>query len=125
MVQPIRPHDASGIYRAQGATAGAPAEAAAGGRGRAARARSAGRTDSATFSPRALELARAQQAAAAAPELRAGRIAQVRADLQSGTYRLDPVAIARAMVRGSAGAPAPGDTAAPGDPADTAGTVAP
>ena len=127
MVQPIRPHDASGIYRTQGASAGTPAEGATGRRRGSAAGGATGRTDSATFSARALELARAQEAAQRSPELRAGRIAQVRAQIADGTYRVDPLAVARALLESASGAPIGSPTAdiPPADAASADRTGAP
>jgi negative regulator of flagellin synthesis FlgM len=92
MVQPIRPQDASGVYRRNlaGTTAaeGAPAQQGAGG---AVRSR---RTDSVALSSEAVLLARSLQAAHAAPDMREELVAQLRASLQDGTYRIDARRIA-------------------------------
>lgn len=51
-------------------------------------------------SARSRELAAVLAAAAAAPDLRAERLAALRRELDAGTYRVDPVAVARAMLEG-------------------------
>lgn len=103
MVQSIRPQDASGVYRRNlaGATA---AEGASAPRGAAGAGRSR-RTDSVALSSEALLLARSLQAAHAAPELREQLVAQLRASVQDGTYRVDARRIAGELL-GQGGAPA-------------------
>jgi negative regulator of flagellin synthesis FlgM len=50
------------------------------------------------LSARSRELAAILAAARSAPDLRAERLAAVRRELEAGTYRVDPVAVARAML---------------------------
>lgn len=50
------------------------------------------------LSARSRELAAVLAAAAAAPDLRAERLAAIRRELEAGTYRVDPVVVARAML---------------------------
>jgi negative regulator of flagellin synthesis FlgM len=99
MVQSIRPQDASGIYRRNlaGAAAaeGAPQRAAGGsGRGR--------RTDSVALSSEAVLLARSLQAVQGSPEVRADLVAQLRASVQDGTYRIDAQRIAGQLLAAAA-----------------------
>lgn len=117
MVQPIRPHDASGIYRTQG-THAAETEPNGSRTGGGRRPDGHGRTDSVSLSPRGRELAYAEGAVRAAPEMRAQRIAQIQEQLDGGTYRIDPRAIAQAMFAAS-------DAQVAGADADPATDVSP
>lgn len=100
MVQSIRPQDASGVYRRNlaGATAaeGTPAQRAANGGGGRTR-----RTDSVALSSEAVLLARSLQAAQGAPEIREELVAQLRASVQDGTYRVDAQRIAGQLLAAS------------------------
>ena len=101
MVQPIRPQDASGVYRQQ-AAATAGAKAAEGGTD-AGQARAAGRggrrADQVQLSSQAQELQRALDAVTAEPDVRAARVDALRQQVASGTYEVDARAIASRMVR--------------------------
>ena len=101
MVQSIRPQDASGVYRRNLAGAAAAEGAqqnqrAAGGNGRARR------TDSVALSSEAMLLARGLQAAHESPEVRADLVAQLRASVQDGTYRIDAQRIAGQLLAAAA-----------------------
>lgn len=86
MVQPIRPHDASGIYRRQ-VTSAEAAEAAADGR-RASQA-TGRRTDRVTLSEGAREFARIMDAVSQAPDTRAARVDDLKSRIESGQYEVD------------------------------------
>ena len=96
MVEPIRPQDATGVYQRQveapggavGATPGRRTAAAAGGR----------RADSVTLSEQARRLQRALAVVTGLPDVRNERIAELRARLASGDYRVDADEIARRIV---------------------------
>lgn len=105
MLQPIRPNDASGIYRAQ--VNGATPNEAAGEAARTAADRPTGaarRADSISLSLRAQELLRTQQAVEQAPDVRAERVDALRAQIASGTYSVEPQAIAQALASAAQGA---------------------
>jgi flagellar biosynthesis anti-sigma factor FlgM len=53
------------------------------------------------LSARSRELAAVLAAAAAAPDVRAERLEALRRELTAGTYRVDPVVVARAMLEGT------------------------
>jgi negative regulator of flagellin synthesis FlgM len=110
MVQSIRPQDASGVYRRNlaGMTAaeGAPAQRGAAGAGRTRR------TDSVALSSEAQLLARSLQAVENSPEVREGLVAQLRASVQDGTYRIDARRIAGQLL--AAAGDAAGTTEAAG-----------
>ena len=104
MVQPIRPQDASGVYRQQAAatagTRGAQGASDAGNAGNAGSVNGAGRrTDRVQLSPQAQEMQRALDAVAAQPDVRAERVAELRQQVADGTYEVDARAIASRMVR--------------------------
>ena len=102
MLQPIRPQDATGIYRQQISQAAQAAQAAEGpraaGRGTAAR-----RVDEVSVSERARELQRALQAADQHPDVRPDVVAQLRQAVESGTYQVDAAAVASHRSRASVG----------------------
>ena len=101
MVQPIRPQDASGVYRQQAAAssraggagdtpeAGGPRGAGRGGR----------RTDQVQLSSQAQDLERVVEAVADQPEIRASRAEELRKQIAEGTYNVDASAIARRLVK--------------------------
>lgn len=92
MTQPIRPSDASGIYRQQ-VTQAEAAEAAAARRS-AANGHASRRSDSVTLSEGAREFARIMDAVQQAPEVRAERVETLRARIESGTYVVDHTGLA-------------------------------
>lgn len=59
---------------------------------------STGRSDSVTLSERAAALQRARRAAKAAPDVRAARVEELRQQVASGTYVVDPDALARSLL---------------------------
>lgn len=96
MVLPVRPQDASGVYQRQVAQAQA-AGAAEGGR-RAARGDSAGkRMDQVSLSASAQSFARVMEAVQQQPDVRADRVASVRARIAGGTYGIDADLIAQRL----------------------------
>lgn len=95
MIEPVRPQDASGIYRRQVASVPAPEQERTHGPRRAASGR---RADQINLSEQARELHRAVEAVAAQPEERAALVAALRRQLTDGTYRIDARAIARALL---------------------------
>ena len=101
MVQPIRPQDASGIYRQQ-ATATSRA-AGAGNTPEAGGSRGAGRAgrraDHVELSSQAQEMQRALEAVNDQPEIRADRVTELRAQIADGTYRVDARTIAARLVQ--------------------------
>lgn len=101
MVQPIRPQDASGIYRAQAAASSRTG--AAGGASEAGSTRGAGRggrrADHVQLSPEAQEMQRALDAVADQPDVRAERVAELRSRIADGTYSVDAKAIAARLVQ--------------------------
>jgi negative regulator of flagellin synthesis FlgM len=100
-MQPIRPQDATSIYQRQaiqGAgvdASGAPRRAGGADGADGTRTR---RTDRVTVSPAAQELYRAMQAVNAQGDVRDERVAALRAQIESGTYRVDANGIARRLV---------------------------
>lgn len=86
MVQPIRPQDVTNVYRQQAASnarAGrADAEGSAGAGARAL----ARRSDRVQLSDEALQLRRVLDSIAEHPELREERIAELRTQIEGGTY---------------------------------------
>jgi negative regulator of flagellin synthesis FlgM len=101
MVQSIRPQDASGVYRRNlaGAAAADGASPPARGAGGANRTR---RTDSVALSDEARLLARSLQAAHDTPEVRDGLVAELRASVNDGTYRIDARRIAIQLLAAAA-----------------------
>jgi flagellar biosynthesis anti-sigma factor FlgM len=108
MVQSVRPQDASGVYR-RTIDATQPVDAATPQRtGGPTRAR---RADTVALSEQGLQLARALEAANAAPEVRAELVDQIKLSVADGTYRVAAGAIALRLLGsndGEAAAPAAG-----------------
>ena len=94
MVQPIRPHDASGIYRRQ-VTSAEAAEAAANARRNGAAA--GRRADQVTVSEGAREFARVMDAVKQAPASRADRVANLKARIENGQYEVDYFGLANLL----------------------------
>lgn len=86
MVQPIRPHDASGIYRRQVTSAEAAEAAADARRGVHAAGR---RTDQVTLSEGAREFARIMDAVKESPDARASRVEDLKSRIANGQYEVD------------------------------------
>jgi len=94
MVQPIRPHDASGIYRRQVSSAEAVDAAAEGRRG----AQSAGRrADQVSVSEGAREFGRIMDAVKDAPDARASRVADLKSRIDNGQYEVDYFGLANLL----------------------------
>lgn len=87
MVQPIRPHDASGIYRREVSNSEAQ-DAASSGR-RAGGSAAAKRSDRVTLSEGAREFGRIMQAVQEAPDVRADRVADLKSRIEAGSYEVD------------------------------------
>jgi negative regulator of flagellin synthesis FlgM len=105
-MQPIRPQDASSIYQrqaVQGAGAGPGVDAAAGARRAGAAGSSTRRTDRVTVSEQAQELYRAMQAVGGQSDVRADRVAALRAQIEGGMYRVDANGIAQRLVENGFG----------------------
>jgi negative regulator of flagellin synthesis FlgM len=78
----------------------AQAYGAAGAEGGRARPKEAGpRADEASLSAEAQELLMARRAVQGAPDVRAERVAALRAEIDAGTYRVDEQALARKLRR--------------------------
>lgn len=89
----------SGVRKTSGA--GAPSGVVRefpGARAQAAAAPAVDRTDSAGVSERARELAAALRVVAETDEVRAKRVAELKAQIANGTYNPDPREVARRMV---------------------------
>jgi len=100
MVLPIRPHDASGIYRQQALSGAAPGAATPGERTPDAQ-RSGGQTrrsDQVSISDRARTLQRILHSVSGSPAERDAVIEQLRMQIADGTYQLDAHAVAARMV---------------------------
>lgn len=95
MVLPVRPQDASGVYQRQVAQAQATTAHEATRR----TARSGGgtgrRTDEVSLSATAQSFARVMEAVQQQPDVRADRVAAVRARIADGTYGIDADLIAQ------------------------------
>lgn len=100
MVQPIRPNEASSIYQRVVGSAAEAADRASGGTRRADGAAVAGRRDEVTISSQGQTLRRLIDQVRAQPDLRAGRVAELRAQIASGEYRVDGDALAELLVDG-------------------------
>ena len=59
--------------------------------------------DSLEISDRSRELARARQAVDAAPDVRADRVAEIKKQIEDGTYSVSPELLARKLLEGSDG----------------------
>lgn len=104
MMQPIRPQDASSIYRQQAASttraggstpaAGAEGNEAAGG------ARGGRRVDRVTLSPEGLQLQRVLDAMGQIPDVREARIAALQQQIADGTYDRGITEVAQRLIEG-------------------------
>ena len=101
MVQPIRPQDASGIYRQQAAASSRAAGAGStpGADGTRGAGRSGRRTDQVHISTEAQDFRRALEAVSNQPEVRETRVAELRSQIANGTYTVDARAIAARLVQ--------------------------
>lgn len=116
MIQPIRPQDASGIYRQVGG-AGAGNAGAAGASAAAREARTGAmppasrtastsrgrRTDQVHISDEARQLRNATLEVQQAPDVRVDRVAALRAQIADGTYQIDAEAIAQRIAQAFGG----------------------
>ena len=85
MVQPIRPQDVTNVYRQQAASTARTASAGAGGTGANPRA-AVLRSDRVQLSDEPVPLRRVLDSIAEHPELREERIAELRSQIDAGTY---------------------------------------
>jgi flagellar biosynthesis anti-sigma factor FlgM len=92
----IRNIGANSIARTYTRQVGTAADGAPGAAGRAAGGRP--RTDSVDFSGRLQEMNRVKEAAAAAPEVRADRVAELKARIAANTYTVDSQRLAAALL---------------------------
>lgn len=99
-IQPIRPNDASGIYRRQISDTGAPEAGARAADGRPTRGPR--RTDEVTISEQARRLRRVMEAVRDAPATSPERVASFRDLLARGLYEVDADAIAARLLDGGA-----------------------
>lgn len=97
MVLPVRPQDASGVYQRQVAQAQASATAEGARRTSRAGGASARRTDEVSLSASAQTFARVMESVQAQPDVRAERVAAVRARIADGTYGIDAHLIAQRL----------------------------
>lgn len=105
MVLPVRPQDASGVYQRQVAQAQAASVNEGVRRTSHAGGASARRTDEVSLSANAQSFARVMEAVQGEPDVRAERVASVRARLEDGTYGIDAHLIAQRLAeRGFGGA---------------------
>lgn len=96
MVLPVRPQDASGVYQRQ--VAQAQAASAHEAPRRTARSGAAGRrTDEVSLSASAQSFARVMEVVQQQPDVRAERVAAVRARIAGGTYGIDAQLIAQRL----------------------------
>lgn len=98
MVQPIRPNDATGIYRRVVGSADEGAGDAANRTPRTGGGPSGARRDQVTISDQAQILHRLVEQVRAQPELRDARVAELRAQIASGEYQVDGDALAELLV---------------------------
>lgn len=98
MLQPIRPQDAGQIYQRQIAPTDASAVSPRRADGANGNGGSGRRTDRVQFSSAALDLSRALQSVADAPDVRADRVEALRTAIENGTYEVDPEGIAQSLV---------------------------
>ena len=103
MTQPIRPHDASGIYRRQITQAEVAGDTAAR-RADTARGDSPRRTDRVTVSEGAREFARVMEAVQQSPDVRADRVQELRDRIQAGDYVVDHTGLAALLADRGMGA---------------------
>lgn len=96
MVLPVRPQDASGVYQRQVAQA----QAASAHEATRRTARSGGtsrRSDEVSLSATAQSFARVMEAVQQQPDVRADRVADVRARIANGSYGVDADLIAQRL----------------------------
>lgn len=98
MVQPIRPNEASGIYQRVVGSAADAADRTSDGTRRADGASVGGRRDEVTISNQGQTLRRLIDQVRAQPDLRADRVAELRAQVASGEYRVDGDALAELLI---------------------------
>lgn len=97
MIQPIRPHEASGVYQRQVEQAGEPGTP--GTRRVGARAGQAGtRHDEVSVSSQARELRTVMAAMPSVPGERADVVAALRAQVADGSYQVDADAVAQRLL---------------------------
>lgn len=104
MMQPIRPQDASSIYRQQAASTtragGSTPAAGTEGNDAAGGARSGRRIDRVTLSPEGLQLQRVLDAMSQLPDVREARIAALQQQIADGTYDRGITEVAQRLIEG-------------------------
>jgi flagellar biosynthesis anti-sigma factor FlgM len=97
MVQPIRPQDATGVYRRHVAE---PGSSSSTGGGESVRESAGGgrRSDSVSLSSRASTLRRVLPSVADTPDVRAARVEALREQIAGGGYEVDAEAIAHRLL---------------------------
>lgn len=103
MVLPVRPQDASGVYQRQVAQAQAASAHEATRRSTRGSA-SSRRSDEVSLSATAQSFARVMEAVQQQPDVRADRVAAVRARIANGTYGIDAQLIAQRLAEHGFGA---------------------
>lgn len=99
MVNPIRPGDATGVYRRLVGAAADAAEATEGTtRARAGTPGGSRHVDEVSISESGQTLRRLIDAVSAQPDVRADRVAQLKAQIERGEYRLDSATVAERMI---------------------------
>lgn len=97
MIQPVRPHEASGVYQRQVDQAAEPGTTGA--RRAGARAGQSGaRHDQVSVSSQARELRAVMQAMPSVPGERADVVAQLRQQIADGSYQVDADAVAKRLL---------------------------
>ena len=97
MVQPIRPQDAGGVYRQQATQAAQEAHANPQRRASGASGEGAPRADRVQLSDRARTLARIGSAVSGAHDVREAHVAELRARVEAGEYRINATALAQRL----------------------------
>jgi negative regulator of flagellin synthesis FlgM len=98
VIQPVRPHDASGIYQRQVEQAPEAGPVRRSGGSASGATSAAGRRDQVNVSSRAQQLRRVMETMPEVEEVRADRIAELRARIESGTYELDATQVAQRLL---------------------------
>ena len=101
MMQPIRPQDASNVYRQQAASttrAGGSTPPVGGDASAPAGTRGGRRIDRVTLSPEGLQLQRVLDAMGQVPDVREARVAALRQQIADGTYDRGIAEVAQRLV---------------------------
>ena len=101
MMQPIRPQDASNVYRQQAASttrSGGSTPPVGGDTGTSVGSRGGRRVDRVTLSPEGLQLQRVLDAMKQLPDVRAERVAVLQQQIADGTYDRGITEVAQRLV---------------------------